>query len=117
MKSKFKFLALFSLVTFVFGPLVAISVLEGDIMMTVGMGVTYLLFSAILYATYMGKRKKQYPLALLDVDDIYFPRTNIPRPIHEDIRRYPKYFGKKEEEQTQYRPEQTQKRHRGEDRP
>jgi hypothetical protein len=28
--------------------------------------------------------------------DIYFPRTDIPRPIHKDIRRYPEFFkGKK----------------------
>jgi hypothetical protein len=27
--------------------------------------------------------------------DAYFPRTNVPRPIYEDVRRYPKFFGKK----------------------
>ncbi len=27
--------------------------------------------------------------------DVYFPRTRIPRPIHEDVRRYPEFFGKK----------------------
>jgi len=27
--------------------------------------------------------------------DIYFPRTDIPRPIHEDVRRYPEFFKKK----------------------
>jgi len=29
--------------------------------------------------------------------DAYFPRTNVPRPIYEDVRRYPKFFGKKKE--------------------
>ena len=65
-------------------------------------GATYLLFSAVLYVTYVGKGKKHYPQVLLDeYDDIYFPRTNIPRPLYRDIRKHPKYFEKKEDEQTQ----------------
>jgi len=27
--------------------------------------------------------------------DAYFPRTNIPRPIYEDVQRYPKFFKQK----------------------
>jgi len=27
--------------------------------------------------------------------DYYFPRSRIPRPIYEDVRRYPEFFGKK----------------------
>jgi hypothetical protein len=50
----------------------------------------------------MGKRKKQYPQVLLDgYDDIYFPRTNIPRPLYRDIRKHPKYFEKEEENKNQ----------------
>jgi len=25
--------------------------------------------------------------------DIYFPRSNIPRPVYRDIRRHPRFFG------------------------
>jgi len=27
--------------------------------------------------------------------DYYFPRSRIPRPIYEDVRRYPEFFEKK----------------------
>jgi hypothetical protein len=101
-KSILKFLALFSLLTVLVGSQVALSALAGNYLMTVLLGATYLLFSAILYATYVGKRKKQYPQVLLDGnDDFYFPRSNIPRPLHEDFRKYPEYFEKKEDQQTQ----------------
>ena len=102
MKSIFKFLALFSLLTVLIGSQVALSVIVGNYIWTIISGGEYLLFSAILYATYMGKRKKQYPQVLLDgYDDIYFPRTNIPRPLYRDIRKHQKYFEKKEDEKTQ----------------
>ena len=40
--------------------------------------------------------KPGYPLASPDPKgDIYFPRSNIPRPIHRDFREYPEYFKKK----------------------
>ena len=102
MKSIFKFLALFSLLTALIGSQVAVSVLAGNYLWTIVAGSEYLLFSAILYATYVAKRKKQYPQVLLDgYDDIYFPRTNIPRPLYRDIRKHQKYFEKKEDKQTQ----------------
>ncbi len=101
MKSIFKFLALFSLLTVLIGSQVALSALVGYYLWMLGSGGTYHLFSAILYVTYVGKRKKQYPQVLLDgYDDIYFPKTNIPRPLYRDIRKHKKYF-KKEDNQTQ----------------
>jgi len=40
--------------------------------------------------------KAKYPLAPPEGQmDVYFPRTNIPRPIHEDVQRYPEFFGRK----------------------
>jgi hypothetical protein len=42
------------------------------------------------------KAKAKYPLAPPEGRmDIYFPRTDIPRPVHEDVRRYPEAFEKK----------------------
>jgi hypothetical protein len=101
-KSIYKFLALFSLVTVLIGSQIALSALVGNYIWTFISVGEYLLFTAILYATYMGKRKKQYPQVLLDgYDDIYFPRTNIPRPLYRDIRKHPKYFEKEEENKNQ----------------
>lgn len=101
-KSSFKFLVFFSLVTVLIGSQVVLSVLVGNYIWTIVSGVEYLLFTAILYGTYVRKREKKYPLVLLDgYDDIYFPRTNIPRPIYRDIRKHQTYFKKKEDQQTQ----------------
>ena len=102
MKDIFKFLALFSILTVLLGSQVALSALVGNYLWTIVSGGTYLLFSAILYVTYVAKRKKQYPQVLLEgYDDIYFPRTNIPRPLYRDIRKHQEYFEKKEDKQTQ----------------
>jgi hypothetical protein len=101
-KSIFKFLALFSLVTVLVGSQVVLSILVGNYIWTIISGAEYLLFTAILYVTYVRKRKKQYPQVLLDgYDDIYFPRTTIPRPLYRDVKQHRKYFEKKEDEQTQ----------------
>jgi len=41
------------------------------------------------YTRYHKKVKPKYPMAPPDAKpvDVYFPRTDIPRPIHEDVRR------------------------------
>jgi len=40
--------------------------------------------------------RTRYPMASPDPKgDIYFPRSNIPRPIHKDFREYPEYFEKR----------------------
>jgi len=40
------------------------------------------------YVRLYQKKEAQYPMAPLEgKTDIYFPRTNIPRPIHADMRR------------------------------
>ena len=41
--------------------------------------------------------KRRYPFAFPGLTpDIYFPFTNIPRPIYKGLRDYPQYFGIKE---------------------
>jgi hypothetical protein len=43
-------------------------------------------------------QKPKYPMVPPEGQpDIYSPRTNIPRPIYEDVRRYPDFFGRKKE--------------------
>jgi len=46
-------------------------------------------------ATYL-RLKRKYPMASPEGQpDFYYPRTNIPRPIYEDVQRHPKFFKKK----------------------
>jgi len=54
--------------------------------------VGFVIYCFFLYRFYQGKESK-YPIVPPEGrTDIYFPRTDIPRPIHEDTRRYPKFF-------------------------
>jgi hypothetical protein len=56
----------------------------------------FLFYNYLVYtATYL-RLKRKYPLVQPEGrPDIYYPRTNIPRPIYEDAQRYPKSFKKK----------------------
>lgn len=57
----------------------------------------YLLVYCYLVYHFVYKRKKaKYPMVPPEGRaDIYFPRTNIPRPIYEDVQRHPELFGRK----------------------
>lgn len=56
----------------------------------------YILASAILYNRFIRGRRPKYPFAYPGGErDSYFPWSNIPRPIHEDVRDYPDFFRKK----------------------
>lgn len=55
----------------------------------------YLFTSYFLYLRYTKGVRPKYPLASPVKDqDIYFPRTNIPRPIYQDYREHPEFFEK-----------------------
>jgi len=58
----------------------------------------FLFYSYLVYtATYL-RLKRKYPMVQPEGrPDIYSPRTNIPRPIYEDVQRYPKFFKKKKQ--------------------
>jgi hypothetical protein len=56
----------------------------------------FLFYSYLVYTTIYLRSKRKYPLVPPEGQpDIYFPRTNIPRPIYEDVQRHPKSFRKK----------------------
>jgi hypothetical protein len=57
---------------------------------------SFLLYSYLVYtATYL-RLKRKYPMVPPEGrPDTYFPRTNIPRPIYEDVQRHPKFFKKR----------------------
>lgn len=91
-----KFYLLFMLGVCMFLPFIYLSILtrayEGIALFSAG----FLFYSYLVYtATYL-RSKRNYPLVPPEGrPDIYFPRTNIPRPIYEDAQRYPKSFKKK----------------------
>ena len=43
-----------------------------------------------------GKRSKYPAMSPSPDGDIYFPRSNIPRPMYRDVRVHPRFFGIKE---------------------
>ena len=53
----------------------------------------FILYCYLLYRFVYKAGKPEYPLVPPEGRmDIYFPRTDIPRPVHEDVRRYPDAF-------------------------
>jgi hypothetical protein len=60
----------------------------------------YIFASYFLYLRFVKKVKPKYPLSPPDLEqDVYFPRTNIPRPIYKDFHDHPEYFDKKKKKQ------------------
>ena len=58
--------------------------------------VCFILYGYFVYHFVYKGSKPKYPMVPPEGrPDIYYPRTNIPRPIYEDIQRYPEFFEKK----------------------
>jgi hypothetical protein len=56
----------------------------------------FLFYSYLVHTATCLRLKRKYPMVPPEGrPDIYSPRTNIPRPIYEDVQRYPKFFKKK----------------------
>ena len=83
-----KFYLLFLLGVCIFLPIIFMSILKQNYMGTALYSACFLFYSYLVYtATYL-RVKRKYPLVPPEGrPDIYFPRTNIPRPIYEDARR------------------------------
>jgi hypothetical protein len=61
---------------------------------------SFVMYCYMLYRFVYKGAKPKYPLVPPEGrTDIYFPRTDIPRPIHEDARRYPQFFRSKKKSQ------------------
>ncbi len=52
----------------------------------------------VLYNHFVKEKVPRYPLSFPGERDAYFPFSNIPRPIHDDVNNYPVYFKRVEEE-------------------
>jgi len=56
-------------------------------------GFGFIVYCFLLYKHVYKGEKPKYPLVPpKGRADVYFPRTDIPRPIYEDVRRYPEFF-------------------------
>ena len=91
-----KFYLLFLLGVCIFLPLVYMSILAQLYAGTALVSACFLFYSYLVYTVTYLRLKRKYPLVPPEGrPDIYSPRTNIPRPIYEDVQRYPKFFKKK----------------------
>ncbi|MDH5450606.1 MAG: hypothetical protein OEX77_06870 [Candidatus Bathyarchaeota archaeon] len=102
MRRKFKYWLLFLLGICIFIPFFVFSIVVHVVMAGFSIfGVLYagsflgcfIMYCYLLYRSVYKGTKPKYPIIPPEGrTDIYFPRTNIPRPIHEDVRRYSKFF-------------------------
>lgn len=96
MNRKRKFLFLFSGMTILVVPLITTVLISKAYLLAIVYTGFYLFISYILYLRYIRGVRPKYPLASPVKDqDIYFPRSNIPRPIYQDYREHPEFFEKK----------------------
>jgi len=93
LKRKIKFWLLLLLGTLIFMPFILISVLTQLFIYAASFLGGFLIYCYMLYRHVYKGEKPRYPLVPPEGrTDIYFPRTDIPRPIYEDLRRYPQFF-------------------------
>ena len=92
--------------TFVFGLAASSILLIVSIVFALETSVLYaaLLFTysliafLVLHNHFVKEKTPRYPLSFPGERDAYFPFSNIPRPIHDDVNNYPEYFKHVEEE-------------------
>jgi len=96
LKKKAKFLLFFLLGICLFMPFLILSIIAKLFLNGVLYLGCFLLYFYFLYHFVYKREKPKYPLVPPEGRmDIYFPRTDIPRPIYEDMQRYPEFFKRK----------------------
>jgi len=96
LKGRTKFLLMFLPISIVAIPVTILMVLEGECLAALAPAFLYLFASALLYDRYIRGRKPRYPLAYPGRErDPYFPWSDIPRPVYEDVREHPDFFEKR----------------------
>jgi len=57
----------------------------------------FFIYCYLIYRFVYKGAKPKYPVVPPEgrMTDHYFPRTRVPRPIYEDVRRYPEFFKRK----------------------
>ena len=63
----------------------------------------FLAYCYLLYHLVYKKARTKYPIVPPEgrMEDAYFPRTKIPRPLYEDVQRYPEVFKEKKKRKYQ----------------
>lgn len=80
----------------VYIPFLIFSIVIQTIVGAVMFLASFLIYCYGVYHFVWKKVKPKYPMVPPEGRmDVYYPRTNIPRPIYEDVRRYPEFFGRK----------------------
>ena len=88
---KLKFIAFFVALNVIGIPLIIMGLLEFNLFMLGAVSFYYIIGFLIIYNRFWLGKKAKYPLTYPSGEpDIYFPRTNIPRPIYADARNYSK---------------------------
>jgi len=75
-----------------------IMALENNVLFGAYLFASSLLAFLVLYNRFVKEKVPRYPLAFPKERDAYFPFSNIPRPIHDDVNNYPEYFKHPKEE-------------------
>ena len=78
-------------------PVYGIGFLPASFVVAVFYVAIYAVGVLYIYKRLIKKVKSHYPLAYPNEPDVYFPRSNIPRPIYLDVIEHPEYFEKREE--------------------
>ncbi|MEM3696858.1 MAG: hypothetical protein QXQ94_05045 [Candidatus Bathyarchaeia archaeon] len=108
-KIKFWFFLIFGICLFT--PFIFFSLLAKLFLYSLSFSTCFAVYLFFLYRFVYKKEKPKYPLVPPEGRmDAYFPRTNIPRPVHEDVRRYPEFFGKKKRKFDNAKKEKRKKR-------
>ena len=88
---KLKFIAFFVALNVIGIPLLIMGLLEFNLFILGAVSFYYIIGLLIIYNRFWRGKKPKYPLTYPSGEpDIYFPRTNIPRPIYVDSRGYSK---------------------------
>jgi hypothetical protein len=88
---KIKFIAFFVALNVICIPLLIMGLVEFNLSMLGAVSFFYIIGFLIIYNRFWRGKKPKYPLTYPSGEpDIYFPRTNIPRPIYADARNYSK---------------------------
>jgi hypothetical protein len=96
---KFYLLLLFGVCIFL--PFIYMSILAQLYVGIALFSAFFLFYSYLVYAATYLRLKRKYPMVPPEGrPDIYFPRTNIPRPIYEDAQRHPRFFKKKRQKKS-----------------
>jgi len=95
----------------IYTPLISLYAIANILAGAIVPSICFLLYCYLLYHFVYKREKPKYPMVPPEGRmDIYFPRTNIPRPVYEDVQRYPEFFDKKKKKRKYERTRRVKKK-------